>query len=386
MARLCPRLLVLSLLALLCAACNRHGSSSGTELSPQVVWTYHLGTARDLTADYIGDDILVCSSANALDWVDTRTGSVLHSVTDPQMYGNGLIWFASPDGQVFYMLRGGYTASGSLAPPADALSCRNSAGELQWETRLPAGLELISTAIATDRIFLIMSDGSVMAVRRNGEMLWYRQLDAVRLTGFAAYVSQQLVYLDREGYLCVADLDGNLVWRSEELMGFYSSTLELPDGSLALYDFPLALRCFDTTGKLLWRADFPEYSPGRGRLDGAGNINQFTVDRMVDALPGNGCVVAHPDGRISAYDNAGKLLWRSQPTGQAQLICSDAAGNVFGSVRGGSLYAFDSQGQLVWEFDKLGMLNSAPSVDGRGHLFVESNFELFCLDPQLPPG
>lgn len=379
MPRLTAIACLLPLLALLCASCLDSGRRSG--VTPQVLWQLNLHGARDLTADYIGDNIIICSTSTSLDWVDVRNGSIVYSVTDPQMYGGGTIWFASPDGQVFYMMRDSSYSYGGTQQPSEILSCRDVRGELQWEVSMPPGRSLISTAIGEDRIFLILNDGHVMAVSRGGDTLWYRQLEAVRLTGFAAYISKQLIYLDRDGYLCVADKEGELQWKSPEQMGFYSSTLELPDGSIALYDFPLALRLFSSEGELLWREEFREYSPGRGKLGGASDVSQYSVDRMLDALPGNGVVVAHPDGRLSAYDHAGELLWRSIQTGKAHLICSDSAGNVYGSVRGGNLYAFDSRGRLAWEMDSLQVLNSAPSVDVMGRLFVETETDLYCLDP-----
>ena len=182
----------------------------------------------------------------------------------------------------------------------------------------------------------------------------------------------------------MADYDGNMIWQSEEKMGFYSATFELPDGSLALYDFPLALRYFDSQGRLQWREEFDDYAPGRSNLQGASNVSEYNVDRMIVGMPGNGCAVAHPDGRISAFDASGKLQWRSVPTGASQLICSDSSGNVYASVRGGSLYAFSSNGKLVWEHDKLAGLNSAPSVDPMGNLYIETISDLYCLDPNMP--
>ncbi|MEZ5338210.1 MAG: PQQ-binding-like beta-propeller repeat protein [bacterium] len=381
MVRLNP-LLLLVLLPLL-AGCYR-SDPQGYLPGPGVAWSYSLGNARDLTADYIGDNIIVCSSSGALDWVDIRSGSVRYSVTDPQLYGNGLMWFASPDGQVYYMLRDGYSSPVPGMPYQEKLSCRDSSGELQWELLMPAGDSLTSSAIAADRLFLILESGNVMAVSRQGEMLWFRDLNAERLTGFAAFVSRQLVYLNRDGLLCVADMEGAPIWRSEDSLGYFSSTLELADGSLAIYDYPLALRYYDPAGTLLWRADFPDYQPGRGSLDGGDDVTEFSVDRMLDALPGGGCAVAHPDGRISAFDAAGRQLWRSEATGQAMLICADERGNVYGSVRGAELHAYDSQGSLAWIEDKLGPMNSAPSVDGLGHVYVETGSYLFCLDPAIP--
>jgi len=382
--RLYPLLTLCCILLLYGTACQREKSRTSGP-GPDLIWSYHLGSARDLTADYIGDGILIASSSGSLDWVDVRTGSARYSVSDPNMYNNGLMWFASPDGQVYYMLRGGYTSyTPGGGPPPEILNCRDSAGRLQWQIRMPPGEYLSSTAIAADRIFIILDSGNVMAVSRAGEMLWFRDLQAERLTGFAAFVSRQLVYIDKAGYLAVADMQGDLIWKSANPMGFYSSTLELEDGSLALYDYPLALRYFDEQGQLLWRADFAEYGPDQDGMQGGSLVSQFNVDRMLDALPGNGCAVAHPDGRISAFSADGRLLWRSAATGSAQLICSDERGNVYGSVRGGSLYAYDSQGRLAWKEDSLGQLNSAPSTDGLGQIYIESDSTLFCLRPRIP--
>jgi outer membrane protein assembly factor BamB len=380
----CLSLLLLPLLALLCGSCL-YGSGKGTELQPKVLWSYRLGSARDLTADYIGDNTIVCSSTASLDWVDTRNGQLRHQVSDPQSYGPGLIWFAAPDGQVFYMMQNNFYNYSNRPgeAKADVLSCRGSDGNLEWEVSIPAGEQLISSAIGPDRVFMILGNGCVMAVSRAGETLWYRQLDAVRLTGFAAFISSRLIYLDRSGQLCVANEDGDLIWRSEEQLGFYSSTLELEDGSLALYDYPLALRYFDDSGQLLWKAEFSEYAPGRGRLNGAANVSQYEVDRMLDALPGNGVAIAHPDGRISAYDASGDLQWRSQAVGQAPLICTDLAGNVFVVKQGESISAFKDSGRPAWVFEQLGNLNSAPSVDNQGHVFVETDSDLYCLDTML---
>lgn len=383
MDRLTP-LIALCLLLIAGTGCQR-GTTGGYGQGPDVLWSYHLGSSRDLTADYIGDNILIASSTSSLDWVDVRTGSARYSVSDPNMYNNGLMWFASPDGQVYYMLRTGYSSyTPGGGPPPEVLNCRDSAGKLQWEVNMPPGDYLSSTAIAADRIFLILDSGNVMAVSRQGEMLWFRDLHAERLTGFAAFVSRHFVYIDKDGYLSVADMEGELVWKSDHPMGYFSSTLELEDGSLALYDYPLVLRYYNQQGELLWRADFDDYRPDAKGLTGGDMVSQFNVDRMFDALPGNGCAVAHPDGAISAYDSAGKLLWRSQPTGTAQLICSDEHGNVFGSVRGGSLNAYDAIGRLVWVEDGLGLLNSAPSTDGLGQVFIETDSTLFCLRPRIP--
>lgn len=376
-------LLILPLLAMLCSSClDSHGKGAAAAQQPKVLWSYRLGTARDLTADYIGDNTIVCSSTASLDWVDTRDGRLRHQVSDSQIYGPGLIWFAAPDGQVFYMMQNNiYNYSNRPdEAPADVLSCRNSEGDLEWEASIPAGEQLISSAIGPDRVFLILGNGNVMAISRAGETLWYRQLDAVRLTGFAAFISERLIYLDRDGHLCVANQDGELIWRSDEQLGFYSSTLELEDGSLALYDYPLALRYFDDVGNLLWRADFTDYAPGRGKLQGGADVSQYEVDRMIDALPGNGVAVAHPDGRISAYDAGGDLLWRSRAIGQAPLICTDLNGNVFVVKQGDSISAYNGSARPVWVYDQLGNLNSAPSVDNQGHVFVETDTDLYCLD------
>ena len=379
------------MLAWLCAAC--HDAAAGYAGQPVLQWSYKLGTARDLTADYIGGDTLICSSASSLDWVDVHSGRPRYTLSDPQMYGGNLLWFASPDGQVFYMLRSGmFYYNGNGQPQADVLSCRNSVGDLEWEISMPAGEQMISSAIGEDRIFLILSSGYVMAVSRSGDTLWYRQLDAVRLTGFAALISRQLVYLDRSGFLCVANEDGELIWRTDEKLGYYASTLELEDASLAVYDYPLALRYFDPAGRLVWRAEFPEYAPGHRNLRGGAGISAYNVDRMLDALPGNGCVVAHADGRLTAFDAAGRRLWRSRQTGQAPLICADRQGNVYASMQqdplsalsglqSGELYAWDARGRLAWRYKPPGSLNSAPSVDEFGQVYVETETDLYCLDP-----
>ena len=134
MDRLTP-LIALCLLLIAGTGCQR-GTTGGYGQGPDVLWSYHLGSSRDLTADYIGDNILIASSTSSLDWVDVRTGSARYSVSDPNMYNNGLMWFASPDGQVYYMLRTGYSSyTPGGGPPPEVLNCRDSAGKRRHQHR-----------------------------------------------------------------------------------------------------------------------------------------------------------------------------------------------------------------------------------------------------------
>lgn len=268
--------------------------------------------------------------------------------------------------------------------------CLSEEGELLWKNSEVKGV--FSPTIGYDKVLVGGKDGFLYSLNiTNGEILWKTQITSnPGLSGVAspAKIVYDRIYLGSfdfnrgTGYLyCLNEEDGQVLWKNITLSSVYFSSPSVAEnrvfiGTMGLYNSsnlkwtpPYGLFCFDAkNGDHLWN-----YS-----VDGSVGSSPTIVDDKV--------LFTSKDGHLYCLDTAnGNPIWKKD-IGDSVSSPAIWQNKIFvgsGEMSGeGMFYCLDMDGEISWEFEPNGAVQSSPAVAGDLVYFATNvkNGTIYCLD------
>ena len=86
-------------------------------------------------------------------------------------------------------------------------------------------------------------------------------------------------------------------------------------------------------------------------------------------------------GRVIALGASGELLWQYQAQHLVAVPAIASDGTVYATSFRQAVHAFNPDGTVKWEENRLGFVNTAPAIGPDGTVYVGSDTKLYALQP-----
>lgn len=247
-----------------------------------------------------------------------------------------------------------------------ALDCQ---GQERW--RLETGLVLHAPVLHGDTVLVATQESHLLAVGKNGNLLWDRQLGYGGVSPPAVGPSGKLYAGSLSGELVELSAQGEPGWRFKTEGGIQQPALVTPEGGLFVRDNRGKVYALNAEGKELWKLETQGCGPLARNADGSILVSDWKDLKAVDPRTGEvrwqvpasvprdcGPTVAADgtiylpswDKKLQALNPDGSEKWRAEgPVGLATtpLLSGDQQTVV---VRGWDrqVLAFGAEGALRW--------------------------------------
>lgn len=268
--------------------------------------------------------------------------------------------------------------------------CLNEEGELLWRNSEVKGV--FSPTLGHGKVLVGGKDGYLYSLNvTNGEILWKTKITFnPGLSGVTspAKIVNGRIYLGSfdfnggTGYLyCLGEEDGQILWKNSTLSSVYFSSPSVTEnrvfvGTMGLYNSttlqwqpPYGVFCFDAkNGEPIWNFS----------VNGSVGSSTTIVDDKV--------LFTSKNGYLYCLDTInGNLIWKKN-IGNSVSSPAIMQNKIFvgsGEMNNeGKFYCLDMNGDILWEFEPNGAVQSSPAVTGNFVYFSTNvqNGTIYCLD------
>ncbi|WIG58428.1 MAG: hypothetical protein OJF49_001174 [Ktedonobacterales bacterium] len=336
-------------------------------MDPRIKWYFKAGDDLGMGLA-LANGALVLNTQDGLYALKSEDGSILWTKLQIRGDASSMPWVA---GNVLYVAASEGFTGGTL------YALKASDGSQIWTAQIASSFEDLQIAVATDRIFMVTDDGSIIAYSTADGSKQWRSATAMAKGARGAPASDgNAVYIGSpDGNLyALSAADGSLLWQ-HQTGGEIADTPAIAGGAVYFGSKDQHMYALNATdGSLKWR-----YAAG----------NEVNIAPTV----AKGVAYIGLLNNLNAFDaNTGKLLWQA-PAGDPngfEFIDSVAAtvlGDAIYAVSDNYLYAFSAeQKKSVWRFK----LNSILSLDATmvatsdTLYFGGADHALYALNTTLP--
>ena len=273
----------------------------------------------------------------------------------------------------------------------------NSNGTLKWQYKSTSEVA-DSISVWNNNIF-IGSGLDLLCISSSGNLLWkYRIGEEIRTA--PAIGSDGTIYVrGRISYLVAISQSGTLKWSlnlGSDISHTYMSPVISPNG--IIYTYGLVNKYYPEYGGSY------EYTVLYG-INQNGTINKVYDEYMLNgaymtpSVDKNGTIYYAASKfndykqQILAIDNNGIVKWNyvldEGDTINRSSPAIDANGRVYFGSWGNTLYALNSNGQLIWKFNSLNNIDNSPVIGKDGTIYFASwDGYLYAVgefDPNIEP-
>jgi len=308
--------------------------------------------------------------------------------SSPGLGSDGTIYIASrgdslrafsPDGSVswsFYVRQQpDHTTSpvisgdGTIYFASIYLFALNSDGSLKWQYYLEETRG--SPAIGPDGTVYVISLNRLLAITPEGSLDWEKMILPISapVTGPDGTIYCGTIGISQDSYYLDAyNPDGEIQWRFPT-SGFVSSPAINESGTLYFVTED-TLFAVSNQGTKEWSV--PLHVPVERRVSPSIGLNGTVYI---------GTAGTAEDGHLFAFSSQGDLLWSYSTPGK--VITTPAVGNdssIYFGCHDGYLYALDNEGALLWRYDSGSWIGSSPALAENGTVyFGSSQYYVYAL-------
>ncbi len=291
-----------------------------------------------------------------------------HSATSP--YGD-----PTPTGPAW-----SYSAGGGLSSPVIAsdgtiyiggngyLVAMNGDGTFKWKLSIGGGGTRSTPAIADDgTVYIGTTAGRVYAVNPNGTQKWYYSTGGSEISCSPTIGPDGVIYIgSRNASFFAINPDGTLKWSRPTGGGHMGAACIGPDGTIYVGGgFNLyAVNPVDGSTKWMY-------------------VTGYTIQSAPAMSPdGSRVYVGSCDAYLHAVNaETGAMIWQTTvplvPASTSSSPAVSPSGMIYigsngasASMGGGALFAINSSGEIVWQYQTAYDVRSSPSVSADGTVYI----------------
>jgi outer membrane protein assembly factor BamB len=270
--------------------------------------------------------------------------------------------------------------------------CLDEEGETIWKNEDVLGG--FSPAIATNSVFVGGKDGFLYSLNlTSGNTRWRTKItDHPGISGVtsAPALDKGRIYVGSFNFsggagalLCLDAKSGSILWESSTASSIYFSSPAIAEdkvfiGTMGLYN----------SSTLQWEAPYGMYCFSK---KSGGLIWNFSVDGSVGSAPAiadEKLLFTSKDGFLYCLNvEDGELLWKNE-IGSSVSSPAVSQGKIYvgsGEMnKEGMFYSLDLNGNVLWEFEPNGAVQSSPAVAGEFVYFATNvkDGTIYCLNKE----
>lgn len=231
-----------------------------------------------------------------------------------------------------------------------------------WRTEIEGGWVYEPTVSAEGDVYVGGGRGELLALDREGQVRW--RLKTGLVTHAPTLAGERLLVATQDSHLMAVGKNGNVLWDQPLGYGGVSPAAVAPDGRIYAGSLAGELVSFSPAGEPSWR------------FKTAGGIQQPAL-----CTPEGGLFVRDNRGNVHALDQEGRELWKLETQG-----CGPLARNADGLILVSDwkdLKAVEpATGEVRWQVPASIPRDCGPTVAGDGTIFVPSwDKKLYALNP-----
>nr|WP_319374820.1 chitobiase/beta-hexosaminidase C-terminal domain-containing protein [uncultured Methanobacterium sp.] len=291
----------------------------------------------------------------------------------------------------------------------------NPDGTLKWIYSIGSPIQSTPT-IGNNETIYVFSKGYLYAINSNGTYLWKYYTGRSSLYASPTIGANGTIYIGTNRYFCAVNPDGTQKWKITVNGMVYTPAAIGSDGTIYITSGSYLYALNPDTGTTIWSKNLNEglygpiigpdgmlYITGDGTTGSAGHLYAFTRDGspkwtytitldsnesfiMIYSPPvvsSNGTIYFGTEtrttdnewtGSLYAINSEGNLLWKyyigQTEWGNAPSIGAD--GTIYTGSLNGNIYALNPNGTPKWTYTTGGSIYSSPVIDSNGTLYIGS--------------
>lgn len=244
----------------------------------------------------------------------------------------------------------------------------SSTGMLRWSFTADDDLRTSALVGPDDSIYFSSRAGTIYALDINGNLKWNLETEE-RIDSSPVMNDSGTIFLTSSaGKIYAIDQDGSIEWTLKINRGISSSPAIDEDGNLyvgtllTLLEPVGYLMSISPDGEILWTKEVETSLISDPAMDQDGNI-----------------FISGTDGKLYAFSSNGELLWNYDVGRRLTSAAVSRDGNIYVCSFDDHLHALSNHGELLWKFETGGYISSSPSISADGRIFFGSSDGFFYI-------